>query len=923
MVLVPKRSFLVGILKAVALRWLQSAAPAMRNAPRTRQRLTFAAISAVFACSLSLISCGSSGSTITAPSTLSKCAVTVDIPATTIPAGGGAGTINVQTERECQWTAQPEVSWLSIGAGASGQGPGAVQFTAAPNADPATRTGGVMINGQRAQVAQAAGECRLELSNNATALPQTGGTGTVDVRASSALCTWTAVSDVDWITVNSNANGKGSATVTFTVAPTTGPPRAGTITIAGLHFSVTQSEGCTYTITPATYSLDAAGGTRAVAITSGAGCPWTASSNADWISVGPASGSGPASVTVTAAATSGPSRTGTATIAGQVLTITQSPGCTFDVSPLSFNVDPSGGTRTINVTAGSGCAWGASSNQPWITIASSPTGSGSGAVAISIAADSGPSRSGTVAIAEHTVTITQGNGCTFAISPDSQSVPASGGTGSVTVTAGAGCAWTATSAQPWITISSGSGGSGNGTVNFTVASTNGPGRSGTMTIAGHTFTINQGQGCTFALSSSSASAPAAGASGTFDVKTGDGCAWAANTNAEWIAVTSGTTGSGNGTVRYTVAANTGPQRSGTITAGGQTFTVTQGAGCTYSISPMSQNAATGGGTQSVAVTAPAGCAWNATSNAGWIGISSGTSGSGNGTVQLVIAPNPDAERRGTVTIAGQTYTVVQSSGCTFSLTPTSQGVPAGGGGGSFTVNTNASCAWTATPNAGWISITSGGSGTGPGAVQFAAAPNGGAARSGTITTTGGQTFTVTQDSGCSAVVTPDTIPAPGAGGSQTVNISTAADCTWSAGSNAPWITIAPPVSGSGNGTVRLDIQPNSDAARTGTATVAGKIVTVNQDSGCTITISPSSTPMVAGGGSGSFTVTAGAGCSWTATSGAPWIVVTDPAAGTGTGSATVAFTVGENTGTARSGSITIGTQVFTVNQAGIPAGIKR
>ncbi|MFL6280893.1 MAG: BACON domain-containing protein [Vicinamibacterales bacterium] len=774
-----------------------------------------------------------------------------------------------------------------------------------------------MINGQRAQVAQAAGECHFELSSNATALPQSGGTGRVDVRASSALCTWTAVSDVDWITVNSNANGKGSATVTFTVAPTTGPPRAGTLTIAGQHFSVTQSEGCTYAVAPTTLSVDAAGGTRAVAITAGAGCPWTASSNADWISVGSASGSGPASVTVTVAPTTGPSRTGTVTIAGQVLTITQAPGCTFDVSPLSFDVDAAGGMRTINVTAASGCAWAASSNQPWITIASSPNGNGSGAVTVSVAADNGPSRSGTVIVAERTVTIRQGNGCTFAISPDSQSVAAAGGTGSVTVTAGAGCAWTAASAQSWITITSGSGGSGNGTVNFTVASTNGPGRSGAITIAGHTFTINQGQGCTFALSSSSTSAPAAGASGTFDVKTGDGCAWAANTNVDWISVTSGTTGSGNGTVRYTVAANSGPQRSGTITAGGQTFTVMQGAGCTYAISPMSQNAGTGGGTQSVAVTAPAGCAWNATSNAGWIGISSGSSGSGNGTVQLVIAPNPDAERHGTVTIAGQTYTVVQSSGCTFSLSPASQAVPAGGGPGSFTVNTNASCAWTAAANAGWISITSGGSGTGPGTVQFTAAPNGGAARSGTITTTGGQTFTVTQDSGCSAVVTPDTIPAPAAGGSQTVSISTAADCTWSAGSNASWIAIGMPAGGSGNGTVRLDIQPNADAARSGTATVAGKTVTVNQDSGCTITISPSSTPMVVGGGSGSVTVTAGAGCSWTAApaSGTTWIAITGPSGGTGPG--TVTFTVDANaTGIARSGSITIGTQVFTVNQAG-------
>src|SRR4029453_13127328 len=117
---------------------------------------------------------------------------------------------------------QPEVAAVSITAGSSGQGPGTVQFTVASNGDPATRTGGVMVNGQRAQVTQAAGECKFELSSNATSLPQAGGSGSVDVRASSALCTWTATSDVEWISVTSNASGKGSASVGFTVGSKTG-----------------------------------------------------------------------------------------------------------------------------------------------------------------------------------------------------------------------------------------------------------------------------------------------------------------------------------------------------------------------------------------------------------------------------------------------------------------------------------------------------------------------------------------------------------------------------------------------------------------------------------------------------------------------------------------------------------------------------
>jgi Zn-dependent metalloprotease len=85
-----------------------------------------------------------------------------------------------------------------------------------------------------------------------------------------------------------------------------------------------------------------------------------------------------------------------------------------------------------------------------------------------------------------------GGTCTFSISPTSASQPAGGGTGSVTVTAGAGCAWTAVSNATFITITSGSSGSGNGTVNYSVASNAGTGsRTGTLTIAGQTFTVTQ------------------------------------------------------------------------------------------------------------------------------------------------------------------------------------------------------------------------------------------------------------------------------------------------------------------------------------------------------------------------------------------------------------------------------------------------
>ncbi|HEX8175488.1 MAG TPA: M36 family metallopeptidase [Pyrinomonadaceae bacterium] len=85
-----------------------------------------------------------------------------------------------------------------------------------------------------------------------------------------------------------------------------------------------------------------------------------------------------------------------------------------------------------------------------------------------------------------------GGTCTYSISPTSASFAAAGGSGSVTVTAGAGCNWTAVSNATFITITGGASGSGNGTVSYSVASNGGTtSRSGTMTIAGQTFTVTQ------------------------------------------------------------------------------------------------------------------------------------------------------------------------------------------------------------------------------------------------------------------------------------------------------------------------------------------------------------------------------------------------------------------------------------------------
>jgi hypothetical protein len=231
----------------------------------------------------------------------------------------------------------------------------------------------------------------------------------------------------------------------------------------------------------------------------------------------------------------------------------------------------------------------------------------------------------------------------------------------------------------------------------------------------------------------------------------------------------------------------------------------------------------------VAVATVPECGWTATSNAPWITISSGGSGTGNGTVQFGVAPTTGPARSGTLTIAGRTLTVNQGSGCTFSINPTSQNLPYFGGPGSVAVTTSAGCTWTATSAIPWVRITAGQSGTGPGPVAFTADETPSSLpRSGTVGIAG-QTFTVTQDGGpCSFVLNPPSAAMGAAGGAGSFEVNTKDACTWTATSNDGWLRVTAGGNGAGDGTVRFSADPNPGPARTGTIVAGGKPFPVTQ-----------------------------------------------------------------------------------------------
>lgn len=431
---------------------------------------------------------------------------------------------------------------------------------------------------------------------------------------------------------------------------------------------------CSVTVSPLSQSVVAAGGSVQLAVAAEAGCAWTLSTPPSWIAASSSlSGSGNGTIVLAVSANTSGARSSALSIGGKTVTIQQqaaATGCSYTLAPASLSSVAAGGTQSVGVTTDAACTWTASSSLSWATIVT-PTATtsakGTGAAQVKFAANTGAARSGTITVAGKTVLVSQSaaTSCSYAVMPTSLTAVAGGSTLSVSITAAAGCSWTASSSLSWVTFPSGSSGSGNATLQIKVAANTGAGRSGTITVAGKTVTINQPTAaCAFTVSPTTLNSSSSGGVLSISVSTSTGCGWTATSGLSWALISSGSAGSGNGTVQVKVTANTGLARSGTITVAGKTVTISQADGvCSYSVSPTSASISKAGGTLSFQVTATAGCSWTAKSASPWATVTSGAGPlTGNGTVKVSVAPNTSGvARSGYVAITNKLITISQSA----------------------------------------------------------------------------------------------------------------------------------------------------------------------------------------------------------------------------------------------------------------------
>lgn len=193
------------------------------------------------------------------------------------------------------------------------------------------------------------GDCAYSVTPGNTLFSASGGTGTISV-VTAAVCGWTAISNSSFITINSDAVGSGTGAVSFTVSPTSGSARTGTLTIAGQTLTISQNfgSGCAYTLTPTTRNFPANGGSGSFSVSAASECEWTPVVSDSFIKVLFASGTqGNGSINFTVAANEQPiPRTGTISVGDQAFNVTQ------DAAPFELSVDDGSFESAAGVSTG-------------------------------------------------------------------------------------------------------------------------------------------------------------------------------------------------------------------------------------------------------------------------------------------------------------------------------------------------------------------------------------------------------------------------------------------------------------------------------------------------------------------------------------------------------------------------------------------
>lgn len=501
------------------------------------------------------------------------------------------GTVVVASPGGCDWTASTINPWVTILSGATGTGIDVVTYRVDANANGNARSGGITVIGladtNYFSIDQDGVTCAYKVSPT----KRSHGPGAVAVDTFKVLvsnaCPWVVENNTTWIQITTNSSGSGSNLVSYSVDANSLTPfeRIGALTVAGQSLVITQRGiTCSYSISPKSVTHGKGLTNKTFSITTTNGCAWTITNDNPWITI-ISNGTGTASATVgyTVDENSNASvRIGTLFVDGQTYVITQlATSCSYSLSPKSVAHGYGETSDSFSVNTPSGCPWTVTNLNSWITIISNSSGSATATVGYTV--DENPAateRIGTLFVDGQTFVITQRAAtCSISLSATNRNHGYRATNNSVEVNTAAGCIWPVSTLDSWIQILSSSPGTGTGTVSYAVLSNlNTTARTGTIQIGNRTLTINQDPfNCTYKLSDTDRSHGFGARTNSINVtNVAPTCTWSATTESEWITLHGNTSGTGNGTVTYSISPNSGTtSRTGTVMVAEEVLTLTQ------------------------------------------------------------------------------------------------------------------------------------------------------------------------------------------------------------------------------------------------------------------------------------------------------------------------------------------------------------
>jgi len=433
---------------------------------------------------------------------------------------------------------------------------------------------------------------------------EAGSNSTVNVTSN---VSWTVTCPASWITCSpESGNNDGSFTVTANAANTGLDDRNATLTVSGggitRNIGIGQSgSGPVLEVSATAITLDAAAGSnQSILVVSN--LDWTVNETADWLSVAPGSGTGDATLTLTADLANNliDDRSTVVSLTGggltRNITVTQSGADpVLGVSSTSVILASAAGSNaSLNIT--SNTDWTVSESAAWLSVAPTiGTGDGSITLTASSANDQSSDRSTTVTVSgggltRNIVVAQSGTDNILEVSLSQCTLGSDNGVG-IVIGITSNTDWTASEPVYWLSVTPTSG-TGDGTIHITTTSANQQitDRSATVTVTGggidRTIEVTQsGSEATLQVSAPAESlAPEAGSQ--LSIILLSNIAWTATADDDWLSISPS---SGTGDQMLTLEALT----ENTLTAVRTTTLNVEGGGMTRNITVNQAGQTTG------------------------------------------------------------------------------------------------------------------------------------------------------------------------------------------------------------------------------------------------------------------------------------------------------------------------------------------